>query len=399
MREATFIERPNRFVAVCDLGGRRVRAYLPNPGKLWEILLPGTRVRLEEADGANRKLAYTVVAAERLGRPVLLHTHRNNDVAARMLERGMVPGLEGARVVAREVTRGRSRFDFLLEESGREILLEVKSCTLFSREVAMFPDAVSVRASRHLEELAEFARGRTRCAVLFVIHSPGVKAFLPEYHRDLAFAQTLLAVRRKVRVIPLAVSWNGDGVEVDGRPRPVDVPWDVLEGEAQDRGCYLIILRLKRRRAIEVGKLGRIRFEPGYYVYVGSAMRSLSRRIERHRRLRKKMHWHIDYLRAVADWHEAVPILASDDLECEVAAALRSLVARGSHSAGQRAVKNKRVTAKILDSWSGSVEGFGASDCGCPSHLFFSASDPILSREFQDMLEYFRMDRLLQLSR
>ena len=115
-RTATFIERPNRFVLVCSLSGKRIRAYLPNPGRLQELLFPGVKVWLEGSDDPGRKMAYTAVAiADQGGDPVVLHTHAMNDVAQHLLERGLVPGLEGTRIAGREVTRGRSRFDFLLE--------------------------------------------------------------------------------------------------------------------------------------------------------------------------------------------------------------------------------------------------------------------------------------------
>ncbi len=368
-RKASFVARPNRFVLVCDLDGKTVRAYLPNPGRLQELLFPGVEVWLEESDDPNRKMAYTAVAVvDWRGEPVVLHTHVMNDVAQHLLERGLVPGLEGARIVGREVTRGRSRFDFLLEEGKREILLEVKSCTLFSRRVAMFPDAVTARGKKHVEELAQLSGERTRGAVLFLVNSLRPEIFLPDFHTDLAFSRTLLGVRKKIKIIPLAIGWTRR-LALRKKVRLLNIPWDRVERDAHDSGSYLVVLRLRRARTIEVGRLGRIRFEPGFYTYIGSARRSLSKRIERHRRLRKKMHWHIDYLRAVAEWHAALPVLSADDLECSIASALRE-------------------TAQ------GVTRAFGSSDCDCDSHLVWSAKDPLQTRAFQELLQSFRMERL-----
>ena len=368
-RKASFVARPNRFVLVCDLDGKTVRAYLPNPGRLQELLFPGVEVWLEESDDPNRKMAYTAVAVvDWRGEPVVLHTHVMNDVAQHLLERGLVPGLEGARIVGREVTRGRSRFDFLLEEGKREILLEVKSCTLFSRRVAMFPDAVTARGKKHVEELAQLSGERTRGAVLFLVNSLRPEIFLPDFHTDLAFSRTLLGVRKKSKIIPRAIGWTRR-LALRKKVRLLNIPWDRVERDAHDSGSYLVVLRLRRARTIEVGRLGRIRFEPGFYTYIGSARRSLSKRIERHRRLRKKMHWHIDYLRAVAEWHAALPVLSADDLECSIASALRE-------------------TAQ------GVTRAFGSSDCDCDSHLVWSAKDPLQTRAFQELLQSFRMERL-----
>ncbi|GFP23657.1 sugar fermentation stimulation protein A, partial [Candidatus Hakubella thermalkaliphila] len=55
---------------------------------------------------------------------------------------------------------GRSRFDFLLKKDNQSLVLEVKSCTLFNQEIAMFPDAITLRGKRHLIELAELGEGQ-----------------------------------------------------------------------------------------------------------------------------------------------------------------------------------------------------------------------------------------------
>jgi sugar fermentation stimulation protein A len=372
LRRATFVERPNRFVVVCRLeGGESVGAYLPNPGRLRELLLPGAALTLLEHSppaAGVAKLGFTAVAVAREGRPVMLHTHRTNDAARHLIEAGRVPGLETARVVAAEHRVGRSRFDFLLEHDGAPLLLEVKSCTQFGRRVAMFPDAVTARGARHVRELAELARGGARTAVLFVVQWPEAELFLPDYHTDLGFARALLEARDAVQVIALGVGWAPD-LSLEPAARALAIPWPLIEREARDRGSYLLLLELGEAAAIDVGGLGRVRFAPGFYVYVGSAMASLGPRIERHRRRRKRFHWHVDVLRDRAAFVEALPIRAADRLECELAAAVRDLAG-----------------------WA--VPGFGSSDCGCGGHLFGFAADPRRQASFQALLQRFRMDRL-----
>ena len=119
-----------------------------------------------------------------------------------------------------------------------------------------------------------------------------------------------------------------------------------------DRGAYLLLLRLDGDRRVKVGRLGAIGFDKGWYVYVGSAMRGLSARIARHqRRGRKKLRWHVDYLRRVADECTAIALASSSRRECEIAAAVGELLQAGP-------------------------KGFGSSDCRCATHLFYSAADP-----------------------
>jgi len=368
--KATFVDRPNRFLVRCEsptLG--TIEAFLPNPGRMWELLLPGATLYVGRAGatGGPRKTAYTAMAVERDGRPVLLDTHATNHVARRLIERGSIPFLRGAEVLRSEVTVGRSRFDFLLRKGRREILLEVKSCTLFGNGVAMFPDAVTERGRRHLLELGELAEHGTRAAVLFVVHTPTTRWFMPDYHTDPAFSQALLQVRRRVRILPVAIAWRPDLTLAPGA-RMLEIPWTHVRTEAQDRGSYLLLLRLDRTRTVRVGGLGDLTFRRGYYVYVGSAMNGLSARIARHLRRRKKLRWHADYLRAHADEAIALPIRSSRRLECAMAGALEGIMPPGP-------------------------SGFGSSDCRCATHLFLSETNPLERPDFHNVLQQFRMRR------
>ncbi len=367
--KAVFRSRPNRFVVECFVNGRMAKAYLPNPGRLWELLLPGATLYLTKyPPSPGRKLQYMAVAVERDGVPIMLHTHYNNAVARRLIEEGRVPGLEGAEIVKPEHTVGHSRFDFLLRKGNREILLEVKSCTLFNKTLAMFPDAITARGTKHLLELAELSRKGMAAAVLFIVHSPKVRYFMPEHHTDLVFSRALLAVKDRVMIKALSVGWNKD-LSLGNEVRELTIPWDMVERESHDNGSYIVILRLPGDRRIPVGGLRDVKFRKGYYLYVGSAEKNLARRINRHRSRRKNFFRHIDYLREHAEFHAALPVRASSDLECEIARAL----------------------GKIAQ-WP--MPGFGSPDCSCGGHLFGMDEDPVHSPAFIKTLLYFRMGRL-----
>jgi sugar fermentation stimulation protein A len=365
---ARFLRRPNRFLVVCELDGLPVQAFLPNPGRLNELLLRDSTLYLTPAEQSpGRKTSFTVVAVERDDQPVMLHTHRTNDVARHMIEAGIVPGFERARIVRAEVKSGHSRFDFLLDHDGRQTYLEVKSVTLFGKRVAMFPDAVTARGARHLKELKALSEEGVGTAVIFVVHWPHAEVFMPDYHTDLNFARTFLDVRGHVPMLPLAVRWRRD-LTLHEDVRLLDIPWDYIGREAEDRGSYLLILRLPAPALIPVGSLGEVYFKEGYYVYVGSAMANLGKRIERHMRQRKRHHWHIDELRARAEVTAVLAIRSSVRLECGIAKSMSAIA-------------------------DGAVRGFGSTDCSCASHLFFMERDPLGERPFQDLLQYFRMDR------
>jgi sugar fermentation stimulation protein A len=205
---AEFLVRPNRFIVDCSMGKKKIRAHLPNPGRMHELLLPGSSLYLVKNHSPQRKTRYTVVAVEREMRPVFLHTHLTNVVAHHLLDRQRVPGLKGYRVIKPEITMGKSRFDFLLQRGKREMILEVKSCTLFGKKTAMFPDAVTERGKRHLIELARHAGNGYKTGILIIIHRSGLNEFLPDYHTDLAFSRTLYDLRKKLFILPLAVDWQ-----------------------------------------------------------------------------------------------------------------------------------------------------------------------------------------------
>ncbi len=124
-------------------------------------------------------------------------------------------------------------------------------------------------------------------------------------------------------------------------------------------GTYALLLRLDERRTVRVGALGLFTLPPGWYLYLGSAHGpgGLQARIARHRRTEdKRLHWHIDYLRAEATLVQVWTYTGPERLECAWAAAAAALPG-----------------AALV------VPRFGASDCRCPSHLFHYPRPPDLS--------------------
>lgn len=112
------------------------------------------------------------------------------------------------------------------------------------------------------------------------------------------------------------------------------------------KGSYVLVLHLSKDRRLEVGKLGRVEFPTGYYIYFGSALNGLAGRIRRHLRREKKLHWHIDFLTDVAPVVEVWWVGTEERRECHWAR-----LALAHPSAGSPA------------------RGFGSSDCRCPAHL------------------------------
>lgn len=366
--EATFLERINRFSVKCTIGDKTVCAYLPNPGRLVELLLKDTKVYLVKSNIPTRQMAFTCFAVERDGYPVLLDTHYNNVVAKKLIEEGSIEYLKGYDILKEEYAVGRSRFDFLLSKNNKKLILEVKSCTLFNKDIAMFPDAPTVRGKKHIEDLASLRNRGFDCSILFLVHSGRVKYFLPEYHTDLDFAKTLYANKDKLIIRAVSVTCDSK-LNFLKDTKELDIPWNFIKDQLEDKGSYLVILKVKEDIIVTVGSIGDIKFDRGYYVYVGSAMSNLTKRIERHRRKIKKLFWHIDYLMNNSQIVAILPVRSCERLECDIAKSIKAI--------SQNTILN-----------------FGSSDCNCDGHLFKFSDNPIYLKAFIDIILYYRMDHI-----
>ncbi len=276
-----FISRRDRFTVRCaPEGSEESWAHLPNPGRLWEHLIPGATLRLLPARRGG--MPWRVVGVDAPEGTVMLDTIRSNEAVRWLLEHRLVPGFEEARVVRSEAVHGDSRFDFELEEGGKPLFLEVKSCTLFSGGVAMFPDAPTERGRRHLEGLAALASRGTPGGVLFLIQSAAVRGFLPDFHTDPAFAEAFAACAPRLRVRALGVDWTPElSLRLPGRP----VPFlrDTLLRENHDRGTLLEALSPKAPVPFDLGERGTM-LEPGHYVYGEDLPQGLHQAARRRRR-------------------------------------------------------------------------------------------------------------------
>lgn len=215
---ATFLERPNRFLVLARMGRRRVRVASRDPGRLRELLLPGAELLVAPAAGPGRRTAYTLMLVRHGRRWISLVPALANRILESALARGGVPGLEGARVLRREVRRGRSRFDLLLARRGSSVLTEVKSVTLVTRGRALFPDAPTARGTRHLRELTEVRRRGGASAVVFVVQRPDARSLSPHADMDPAFARALAeAARAGVRLLAYTCRVSPAGVTLERR--------------------------------------------------------------------------------------------------------------------------------------------------------------------------------------
>lgn len=210
--KAEFIERPNRFIAVCRIAGEAhevgsadqddgiVSVHVKNTGRCRELLVPGATVYLEDFEGrmGTRKMRYSLIGVEKetpTGTLMInMDSQAPNKAVAEALRDGTIelPGMKGELDVKAEKTYGDSRFDFYaVDEKGREAYIEVKGVTLEDKGIVSFPDAPTERGVKHIRELMKAAAEGFGAYVIFIIQMEGMKEFRPNDQTHLEFGDAL----------------------------------------------------------------------------------------------------------------------------------------------------------------------------------------------------------------
>lgn len=194
MVPAVFRERPNRFLGVVDVGGEEILCFIPNPGRMEELLYPGSKVYLMEMPSEDRKTRYDLILVNLKGTLVSIDSRVPNKLVAEAIQLSNFSEFQGFRIEKKEPLFGGSRLDFLLMGDSDQLFLEVKSCTLVRDGTGLFPDAPTPRGSRHLKTLAS---GLTvgRSVILFVIQRPDAKNLRPNDATDPKFGKNLRLVK------------------------------------------------------------------------------------------------------------------------------------------------------------------------------------------------------------
>lgn len=219
---AKLIRRYKRFLADCQLeDGREITAHCANPGSMLGLAEPGFRVWLEPNDDPKKKLKYGLRLVEPTeGVLVGVDTSVPNQALRAALAAGEVPGLEGYGTLRAEVKYGEnSRIDFLLSEEGRrDAWVEVKSVTLSRRSgLAEFPDSVTARGTKHLQELSRMAEVGHRAIMLYLVQRNDCDRMALAADIDPAYAAAFTKAQASgVEVIVLGTELSPDGVTPTG---------------------------------------------------------------------------------------------------------------------------------------------------------------------------------------
>ena len=207
-----FLKRLNRFVSRVIAGDTLTEAHTNNTGRLEDLLIEGREVLCTPIRG--RKLRLRIVGTEVVGSPLytLIDTSLQERAVVEAVGRGLIPKLIKYRIVRRNVKVGGSTFDLLLEGPEGRVPGEIKSAVFYfpSDGSARYPDTVTLRGRRHIEEL-----GREGGILLFVAAHPLAKVFKP-CSLDPKIPGLLSGFGGRIVAVKMALTDNGEVILMDG---------------------------------------------------------------------------------------------------------------------------------------------------------------------------------------
>lgn len=216
--ECIFVERLTRFSALVKLGNNVLEVFLPNPGRLKELLRFGVKVVLKKALSKGRRTTYDLMGVYYDGQKVSVDSRVPNRLVFEALKKRALKEFARYGTIKPEPFYGNTRFDFLLRDNGEACFLEVKSCTLVKDGIAMFPDVKTERGKRHVMELLKAKREGYRACVLFIVQRADAHTFSPADDIDKEFGEALrMAHKEGVEVYAYSSEFSGEKMVLRGR--------------------------------------------------------------------------------------------------------------------------------------------------------------------------------------
>jgi len=217
-----FIKRYKRFFVDVKLKNKIVTAHCANSGSMMGLLNKDNKVWITEATNKKRKLKYTLQIIEENGSKVGVNTHLTNKIVNHALENNLIEGFSNKIKIKSEQVFGTStRFDFFLEERKTKSFLEVKNVTLKRKsKVAEFPDSVTSRGTKHLNELINATKKGYKAYMLYVIQRDDCDKFEIAKDIDPEYSKTLIkAVKNNVKILCYDCKFSPKGIILNNKIR------------------------------------------------------------------------------------------------------------------------------------------------------------------------------------
>ena len=213
-----FVKRYKRFFVDVKINNKIITAHCPNTGSMMGLLSANNKVWLSKSENPERKLKYTLQIIENKKSMVGVNTHLTNKIVLEALEENSIKELKNLDNIKSEVKFGKNtRFDFLLSKNNKKIFVEVKNVTLSRKKgVAEFPDAVTARGLKHINELINASKGGFETYILFLIQRNDCNQFKiaqdidPDYYKLLTEA-----AKKKLNIICYDCKFSPKGIKLN----------------------------------------------------------------------------------------------------------------------------------------------------------------------------------------
>ena len=213
-----FIKRYKRFFVDVQIENKLVTAHCPNTGSMLGLLNEGNKVWLTKSDNPNRKLKYTLQIIEDNKSKVGVNTHLTNKIVLNALENNLIKEFNKDIKIKPEVRFGEStRFDFLISKKNYKAFIEVKNVTLKRKpKIAEFPDAITSRGTKHINELIKASKKGYKIYIAFIIQREDCDQLSIASDIDPEYSQILSkAIRNKLKVLCYDCKFSSKGIKLN----------------------------------------------------------------------------------------------------------------------------------------------------------------------------------------
>ena len=212
------IKRYKRFFVDIKVENKIVTAHCPNTGSMMGLLKKDNKVWLTKSDNPKRKLKYTLQIIEDQSSKVGINTHNTNKIVLDGLNNSIIEKFRNLETIKSEVNFGsNTRFDFLISEKKKRSFIEVKNVTLSRKKgVAEFPDAVTSRGLKHIEELIKAGQKGYEIYLLYVIQRDDCDKFELAKDIDPKYCELLIkAVKKNLNILCYDCKFSTKGIKLN----------------------------------------------------------------------------------------------------------------------------------------------------------------------------------------
>ena len=212
------IKRYKRFFVDVKIDNKTVTAHCPNTGSMMGLLEKGNKVWLSKSDNPKRKLKYTLQVIESNGSKVGVNTHLTNKIALDAIYKSKIQNFKNYDFVKQEIKFGNNtRFDLLLTKKNKKIFIEVKNVTLSRlKGIAEFPDAITSRGQKHIQELLNANKQGYNIYLLFVIQRDDCNKLKIANDIDPKYCELLTkAVKKNLNVLCYDCKFSTKGIKLN----------------------------------------------------------------------------------------------------------------------------------------------------------------------------------------